>query len=192
MANYAAVARPYAKAVFQIAQSSKQEAEWSEVLNACKALMSHEQIETLLTDPSMRASVWRSLLDGVLKDACGKASSVLGDVLVRFMDVILEAHRQVALPDIADRYHQLLAEAQGVKDVSMTSAFPLTNDEKATWQERLKKQFNATVNVTFSVDPDLIGGAILRSGDWVKDGSVRGKLNTLAQRLVGSNVREGV
>lgn len=192
MADYAAVARPYAKALFHIAQSSKQEAEWSDVLSVLKASMSHDHIETLLTDPTMGQPVWMSLFEDILQGACAKAVTLLGDQLGRFLTVVLDAHRQAALPGIADHYHQLVADAQGVKDVSMTSALPLSDDEKATWQERLKKQFDATVNVTFSVDPDLIGGAILRSGDSVKDGSVRGKLNRLAQQLVGSNAREGV
>jgi F-type H+-transporting ATPase subunit delta len=89
----------------------------------------------------------------------------------------LDQKRQTAL--ISDFFTKVPAEAKKLGgDVEIVSAMPLSDDEQA----KAKKEIGAS-NVTFTVDPDILGGLIVRSGDRVVDGSIRSSLNDLAGRL---------
>ncbi len=192
MASYATLARPYAQAVFQVAQSSNSEDNWAATLPVLKAVMLHDGVSRLVSDPTMTAKEWESLFMDILQSACAAEVSALGEHLLQFVRLVIEARRQLVLPEIADVYKQLLADLRGIQDVSLTSAFPLSDEKQAFYIKSLKKQFDSDLKVTFLVDSSLIGGAIVRSGDRVMDGSIRGKLNRLAQQLLGSDTREGV
>jgi F-type H+-transporting ATPase subunit delta len=67
--------------------------------------------------------------------------------------------------------------------VRISSAVPLTEDEQAALRERLEARFNQTLDVRFEVEPSLLGGVVVRAGDQVIDGSVKGKLEALAQTV---------
>ena len=81
------------------------------------------------------------------------------------------------------RSHELLAEQQQFTDVEMISAFELDDAATDKLVAALKKRLGTEVNVTTSVDQSLIGGVLVRAGDTVIDGSVRGRLNRLAEQL---------
>ena len=89
------------------------------------------------------------------------------------------------LPAIEKLYVQQLALQENVLNVTVTSAYQLQDEEQLRLQEALKQRFQSGVNVEFTEDSDLIGGAVIRAGTWVMDGSIKQKLNKLKDSMRG-------
>ena len=100
------------------------------------------------------------------------------------MSLLLEEKRLSSVNDINKLYHNLLAEYKKVIEVTVYSAMPLNEAQQATFYKSLEKRFASKVSIEFQEDPLLIGGALVRSGSWVLDGSIRGKVARLDEILM--------
>ena len=87
------------------------------------------------------------------------------------------------LPDIATLFEQLRSEAEGAIQAQLISAFPASEEQKADVVAALGKRLGKDIQLDSIIDSTLLGGAIIRAGDLVIDGSVRGKLARLATAL---------
>lgn len=183
MASINTIARPYAKAVFADAQASAQLSAWGDVLRVLQLVMTHDEVVSLLKDPAVQPSDWQRFLMSICESAVAESTRTLGDRLANFIALLIEARRLLVLCEVATLYHRLRLRAEGVVEVEMVSAYPVTEQQKARFQSLMEKHFAATVQMSFSDDADLIGGALLRSGDWVMDGTVKRKLTRLAEKL---------
>ena len=103
-----------------------------------------------------------------------------GENLVRLLQ---DNHRIALLPEIAHQFEQLKAEAQGYIDAEVVSAFDVEPAQMKSISEALRRRLGREINLTSRVDKSLIGGVIIRAGDLVIDGSVRGRLYSLATYL---------
>lgn len=103
--------------------------------------------------------------------------------LSRFLDTLADQGRLLALPFIAEQFEYLRAEHEQRVEVTVTSAYKLTAAQQTKLANALKKRLNREISITTQVDKTLIGGVILRAGDTVIDGSVRGRLNRLSEAL---------
>jgi len=99
--------------------------------------------------------------------------------------LLSENNRLALLPDIASIYETLRAEAEGEIEAEVVSAFELEDDQRDRIAAALSKRLNRKVRIVSSVDKDLIGGAIIRAGDLVIDGSLKGRLGKMTQSLAG-------
>ena len=113
----------------------------------------------------------------------GLLSQELDDRGRRFVHVLAENKRLDLLPEIAAQYEARKAAAEQVLEVEVTAAVELTDALRQTYAEALAARFERNVNVAVSVDPGLLGGAVVRAGDTVIDGSVRGRLGRLVNAL---------
>ena len=104
-----------------------------------------------------------------------------------FLRVLLQNGRLSDLPEINERFAAVLAERSGIVNAEVISARELPGDEKQAFEKTLEKLTGKDMQITFTVDPNLIGGAVTRIGSTVYDGSVRTKLDTLRQQLAGVN-----
>lgn len=176
MAELTTVARPYAKAAFAHAREQGRLADWSAQLGLAAAMVSDAEFAAYLTRPSMTvAQQTESLLA-----ACG------GDLLpeVRnFLSYVIQNKRLAALPEIAATYEALRAEAERTADVTVTSAFELSPEQQQSLSAKLAQKLGRQITLTTVIDPQLIGGVIVRTGDLVIDASVRGKLAKLSATL---------
>ena len=100
-----------------------------------------------------------------------------------FIRLLAENDRLALLPDVAGIYESLRAEAEGEIEAHVTSAFELKPDQSDRIAEALAKRLNRKVKIVSSVDKELIGGAIIKAGDLVIDGSLKGRLGKLNQSL---------
>ena len=170
------IARPYAQAVFETASEESKLTEWSEILGLLAAVVADAQMRMVLENPKMDAAAQSDFVLGV----CGKALSETGNNLVK---VLAGAGRLTIIPEINKLYEQLRAEAEGVIEVGVTSAYELAPEQQAAISEVMAKRLGRKIEITHDVDDSLIGGVIIRSGDTVIDASVRGRLKALATQM---------
>ena len=111
-------------------------------------------------------------------------SDQLTDLGKNFIKVLIDNHRLDVLPEIAMLYEQHRAEAERTIDAEVISAFPLSDAQQAMLADKLKQRLGRSVNLIAKVDANLLGGAIVRAGDLVIDGSVNGQIDKLAQALM--------
>jgi F-type H+-transporting ATPase subunit delta len=107
-----------------------------------------------------------------------------GDHGTNFLKVLIENGRVNVLPEIADHFETLRAGVEGTLDVVVTSASPLSKAQQSEISSALKKRFEREIRLETVIDENLIGGAVIRAGDVVIDGSLRARLDGLNNELV--------
>jgi F-type H+-transporting ATPase subunit delta len=173
MAEKVTIARPYAKAAFQYARERNAFAAWSELLATASAIVADPQVKRLLSSPRVTPSELVELIAGVVGqnlDENGK----------NFLSTLAQNRRLGLLPEIAAMYEALRAEIERIADVDVISATELSEPQRARLIAALKTRLQREVRLHVSVDPALIGGAIVRSGDLVIDGTLKAQLDRLA------------
>lgn len=175
MAENVTVARPYAEAIFALADRSRGLDKWSRTL----AVMA-----VVAADPAMRTAIGNPNLSG--DQVYGLFAGACGDLALEAQNlvcVLIENRRLAILPEIREIYEELKNEREGVIDALITSARPLDSGQVSALVAELERRFKRKVNPRVEVDPELIGGVRMRVGDEVIDGSVRGKLAAMAVAL---------
>ena len=176
MAEIATLARPYANAVFDLARSLDRLAEFSPMLALLARAVETKEVRALIAEPSLTPAAKAHQLIDVVRDD-------VDDRCRRFVQVLADNQRLDLLPEIATQYEALKAEAEKTLDVEITTAVQLTERQFDNYTEALRRRFEQDVNVNVEVDPALVGGAVIRAGDTVIDGSVRGRLTRLVESL---------
>jgi F-type H+-transporting ATPase subunit delta len=176
MADKLTVARPYARAAFAEARGEDRLAPWSQALKVAAQVVKDPRVEGLLDNPRVTAAELAELVIGIAGADLGKH----GENFVR----TLAANRRLAyLPEISAQFELLKDAAQGVADVTVTSAAALDAAEQKKLAAALEKRLKRKVRLHTEVDPGLIGGAIVRAGDLVIDGSLSTRLERIAYEL---------
>jgi F-type H+-transporting ATPase subunit delta len=184
MASLNTIARPYAKAVFELARESRTLSEWRSVLHVLELAIEDVDLVHLLKNPTIQSSDWMQLLMSLCEKTQEQATRRISDSLANLLALLLEYKRLPVLGEIAKLFHALHLKEEGVVEVDVSSPFPITEKEEADFRRMLKKYFgDATIRLQTNIDPSLIGGALLRCGDWVIDGSIKRKLARLRESL---------
>lgn len=176
MAERATVARPYAKAAFGYAREQGRLAAWSGWLANARAVVQSEEYQALEHSPGVRNEQLMELIAGI----CGEGLDAHGRA---FLALLTENGRLDYLPEIATRFDELVAEDQNVAEVAVVSATNLDERQKERLAGALRKRLRRDVRLHCTVDPGLIGGAVVRSGDLLIDGSLKSKLERLETEL---------
>ncbi len=173
MAELSTIARPYAKAAFEYARDSKQLSQWAEQLATASAVAADKGLQAALNDPALTAERQAA----ILSDVCGDE---LGAQARNFIGVLAANKRLSLLPEIFLLFTQYKANQEKSVDVEVVSAFDLDEVTRNRLAEVLGKKLERQVKVSTTTDRSLLGGVLIRAGDLVIDGSVRGRLNKLA------------
>lgn len=176
MAGTSSLARPYARAVFELAQESKDFKSWSQALAFLAALVSDESIQDLINNPRVEQERLEELFD----DLCGDRVPEGGRNLLRLM---MANDRLPLTPDVAAQYEILRAEAEGTVEAEVRTAKPISDEQRTQLSRALEKRLGRKVNLTVHEDDTLLGGAVIRAGDLIIDGSAKGRLEKLASAL---------
>jgi len=183
MAERLTVARPYAKAIFRLAQAQQRLPQWSAILQRAASVVSNEQVAPLLGNPHVSADQLVELIAGIAGAGAGAGAGDAGDtgVQARNLFATLAAYRRLSyLAEIALRFETLRSEAERTQDVTVTSAVALSEQQRAQYTAALVKRLGRTIRLHCEIDPALLGGAVVRADDLVIDGSVRASLTQLA------------
>lgn len=186
MADNYTIARPYAEAAFEVAQENGVLGELSESLAAGKTLMEDGQVESFLGNPSLTDEQRLRFLEGLFASVAGEGSILAGGNRHgrNFLKLLLEYDRVGVLPEISDHFEALKARVENSVDVTVTAATEIGDALKAEISDALKERFGRDIVLTTKIDESLIGGAVIRAGDVVIDGSLRARLEGLANALV--------
>jgi len=173
----AALARPYARAVFELARSQGTYQAWSDSLALMAAVVGNDTMRSLLDNPRMT----REGAAGLVIRACGED---IGEPEKNLVTMLAENDRLSQLPMIAALYSRFRDEAEGTVEAEVISAKPLSDAQKAAITEALKNRLGRDVQLNCSVNEELVGGAVIRAGDLVIDGSAVEHLRQLSSALV--------
>jgi F-type H+-transporting ATPase subunit delta len=177
MADKTTIARPYAKAAFAEARADSMLDAWSGALHTAAAVVGDPRVHSLLGDPHVSTAQLSKLVLDI-------AGAGLGTHGRNFVQALAEAQRLDCLPQIAALFDNYKDEAEGIADVTVTSAAPLDEKQQQSLAAALSRRLKREVRLHCTTDPELLGGAVVRSGDLVIDGSVRGRLERIANELV--------
>jgi F-type H+-transporting ATPase subunit delta len=176
MADKTTIARPYARAAFEEAREQNRLEPWSEAVHAAAAVVTDPRVETLLGNPRVTADELAQLVIDI-------TGPQLGDDGRNFVRTLAENRRLAYLPEISALFDGLKDEAESVIDVTVTSAAPLDEGQRKTLATALERKLKRAVRMECHTDPSLIGGAVLRAGDLVIDGSLRTQLDRITYEL---------
>jgi F-type H+-transporting ATPase subunit delta len=176
MADKLTIARPYARAAFEEARGEDRLAQWSEALKVAAKVVQDPRVANLLGNPHVTREELAQLVTGI-------AGPGLGEHGANFVRTLAGNRRLAYLPEIAAQFDTLKDAAQGVADVTVTSAAALDEAQHKKLSQALEKRLKRKVQLHCEVDPQLIGGAILRAGDLVIDGSMSTRLERIAYEL---------
>lgn len=176
MENRITLARPYARAAYATAKESGQVEQWSGALQFAATATSLDAVRQLIQDPRMTA-------DAVVERLMEIGGDYFGESFGRFLSALAHYDRLLLLPDIYTQFESLRRDAEARVYVHVLSAQDVSDEQTKTLTEQLKKRFGRDIDLDIEVDPALIGGAIIRAGDEVIDGSVRGRLERMGREV---------
>lgn len=175
--NYFAIARPYAIAAFDFATEHKLQTAWLEALCAMKALLQEPQVQALILHPEIDRHQLQALLCELLEKDLDVAQK-------NFLKLLVERKRLACIAEIVELFQEKMAEADQVLEAKLTTVFPVDEPVLADIKQALESRFKQKIELEADIDKALLGGAIIRSKDWVIDGSVRGQLEQMAKALI--------
>lgn len=175
MAEATTIARPYAEAVFRIADQNGTLPAWSEMLSNMALVAETPEMQELIGNPQ----VTRAQLAELFAAAC-KGLDENGGNLVR---LLVENGRLAVVPQIRGLFEELKREREGMLDAQIHSAFPMNDGDTRALVSDLERKFGRRVKASVEVDPELIGGVMVVIGDQVIDGSVRARLAAMSAAL---------
>ena len=184
MADNNTVARPYAQAVFELANDSGSLGPWSESLAIAGQLLGDRPLVEYLGNPGFNDEQRLEFLSGLFKKAGAKLLAGGDEKGTNLVKLLLENRRVAVLPEISEHFEALKAKVENSVDAVVTSASKLSKKQVGEIAAALKARLGCDVNVETEIDENLIGGAVIRAGDVVIDGSLRARLEGLATALI--------
>lgn len=176
MADQSNLARPYAQAVFELAREQDALSDWADQLDLLAAIASDSATKDFVGNPQISTdqvtAFFQSVTDGKLSEGADN-----------LMKLVVRNERISALPDIAKAFAEKRADAEKVVAVDMTTATQMSEQQQQQFAAALENKLGRTVKLSFDIDNELIGGTVIRAGDWVVDGSVKAQLEQLVGEL---------
>ena len=176
MAESLTIARPYAQAAFLFADQHHALKDWSEMLQLLAAVATDPAMADMIENPQLTDKQVAGLFIGI-------GGERLNEKCNNFIRLLAENGRLQLLPDIAALFEIQRREAENTVQAQLVTAYPASEPQKDAVIAALKKRLERDIELQCSTDSSLLGGAIIRAGDLVIDGSVRGKLDRLGNAL---------
>lgn len=170
------LARPYARAAFDYAVGVGALDTWGSALAQLATVTQDARVAALLRDPAKTGDACATAIASLLEADAPKG-------LTNFLQVMADNARLSLLPEVNQLFAALKAAREATVDVEVTSALDVTEAEAQQIAQAMAKRLDRSVTITTKTDPSLLGGAVIRAGDLVIDGSVRGRLTKLAGAL---------
>lgn len=179
------VAATYAEALYEAALEADAVTQVAADVEAfAEAVQGSPELRMVLANPEIDSGAKKAAVAAIAADA----QPLLGN----FLQVLVERGRIAELLEIAEAFRERVARAQARLEVEAVTAIPLPDDLRARIVESLQAKTNATVELTESVDPDVVGGLVLNVGEVVVDGSVRHRIEGLRRELAAAPVDSAV
>ena len=171
------------KAIFEVAESDGKLEEWEETLDVAGQLLADRGLVEYLGNPDYNNEQRFEFLTGLFANAGSKLLSGEDKKGSNFLKLLLENGRVAVLSEISGHFDALKAQIENSVDAVVTSAVALSDEQTRAIARTLTERLGREVRVTTEIDENLIGGAVIRAGDVVIDGSLRARLDGLANAL---------
>ena len=172
------IARNYAETLLELARRAKDLEGWGRMITeVAGALDADQSLRLFLDTPRVSADAKNEILAKAFQDRMPRH-------FVRFLQTLVNNRRQALIPEIADEYRSLLDDAEGRVHAHVTVARASTEADKQLIAKELSRVLGKTVIPHLTVNPDILGGLVVRVGDEIMDGSVRRRLASLRNQLV--------
>ncbi len=180
------VATRYAKSLLGlVAEKGNLEEAFNDMLLINKTVSENRDLLVLLKSPVVNAEKKVSILTAIFEKNVSK-------VTMLFITLITKNRRENVLPEIADAFVAQYKEMKGITIASVTSATVLADDAKKKIQDLVQKEVGGTVELETEINPELIGGFILRIGDKQLDTSILNKIGDLRQEFMNTSFAKGI
>jgi F-type H+-transporting ATPase subunit delta len=173
------LARPYARAIFELAARQDQLVFWSNVLQLLAVVTSNVEFQQCYLNPRQSRAVLVENLYDIVKDA-----KFANKEVKNFLLLLNLYRRLLLLPVIAELFEEARTQHEQRLSLMVTSAFSIPEKLRQSLQQVLEKKLQRAVNINYTVDTELLGGLIVRVGDLVMDGSVKSQLQKLKQAVI--------
>ena len=183
--NDAGVAKRYAQALFMLACESQQVDKIGQDLDsACETIFGNEDLAQAFSGIQYSMSGEKNAITEIFKGQIDHS-------VLNFLLLLIEKKRAGYLADIQTAYHALQDEKNGIADATLTTAFPLKDEDADKIAQALGKQVGKTIRLKVVVDPSLVAGVRLQYGDRIIDGSVEARLESMRKRLMTQDIVGG-
>ena len=172
----ATLARPYAEALFKIAQNEDL-TQWSAIVSQMAEIGSNSEVKALAKNPKLSNEQIVDIFLSLLKIP-------ISNEMKNFIEVLVENDRVSLLGEIGSQFHELKNASEGISEAYLVSAFPMSDAQIRELLKVLEKRFGRKLDLVVSVDSSLIGGVYVAVGDEVLDLSVREKLRKMQESLI--------
>ncbi len=176
MADFTTAARPYANAVYDIANETATLGSWSDALANLANVVNDAQMSELLNNPEMGKEQKGELLIKVLADKLNEQQQNL-------VKLMAENGRLVIMQDVQEQFEVTRAKAENKVEAEVVSAFELSAQQTDELINTLKNKLGCDITLTTTVDESLIGGVVIKAGDTIIDASMKSQLDSLALSL---------
>ena len=176
MSELATLARPYAAAVFKRAKETKATVKWSESLAFMSAVLKNENIAVVVDNPKVNKEKLSTLMLDICQEHITEENG-------NFLKLLVHNNRLVLLPHIAKLFEAYKAEDEGYVEVEVFTAYTLSKEAKQSFTATLEKALGKKIHMNVAIDKSLIGGVLVRAGDRVIDGSIKGRLQHMQKAL---------
>jgi len=176
MAELITLARPYAKAAFEYARTGKSLDAWSSSLAVVAGVIQQPVVEENLDSPTKTSEQKAALVI----ELCGEE---IDAKVKNFVAVMADNKRLGLLVEVQQLFEDFKSQQEKFSDIKVSSAFKLDSAVEKTLADKLRKALDSEVALSTSIDKSLIGGVVIRAGDMVIDGSVRGRLAKLSETI---------
>jgi len=167
------IARPYAQAAFDEAMRLGDLKGWSTLLLTLAESLTISEVRAVVSSPRISKNKIVDLVTGL----CGNK---LSQQQINFIRILVDAHRLDVVTEILAMFEALRAEAEKFAEITVSSAFELSADQKQKIASALKLKMQREIKLNCKVDKSLLGGVVIRTGDQVIDGSARSRLSEMA------------
>lgn len=181
MAEKSTIARPYAEAIFSLAKDNGQLKEWSVLLQAVNLIVSDDDMHSIIGNTSVN----KEQIAELIIDVADTGTSAMTEQGRNLIKLLSENRRLNVTAEITEQYETLKAEAEKTVEAEIVSAIEINAKLQSLIIEKLKARLGREISLKCTIDESLMGGAIIKAGDMVIDGSVSGQLNKLSVELAG-------
>jgi F-type H+-transporting ATPase subunit delta len=176
MSDFTTAARPYANAVYDIANETGALQSWGDALANLAKVVANEQMSELLDSPELGKKQKGDLLIQVLSDKLTQQQQ-------NFVKLMAENGRLKLMADVLEQFEVARAKAENKVEAEVISAFELSEQQTNELVKTLKNKLGCDVTLTTTIDESLIGGVIIKAGDTIIDASMKSQLDSLALSL---------
>ena len=178
------VARPYARAAFEVAKGSESIADWQTALKIDREMVVSAELAQWLKNPERSSEEKLKVFELVHSGFCEHHSATIKQQHQNFLKMLLANDRLFALADIYKEYKKLAAKNASIVNVRVDSALELGDAERNQLEKSLRDRFKCDVKTHYMVKPDLVGGMLIKTSGWVLDGSIESLLTRLKDNLI--------